>query len=538
MVHQVTAPLLGSLVWSSAIAILPILLLFILLGCLGWRAERATLAALAAALLIALAVYGVAPVQSLNIAAYGGAFGLISVAWVILNAIWLYELTVRSGHFEALRQVFASMAGAPPVQMLLIAFGFGGLLEGLIGAGAPVAICSAMLVAIGLPPMQAAICTLLADSVPVAFGTLALPIIALSSATGLPVTTLGAMVGRQTPILAMLIPFILLILVGGRRALRAHWRIAFLAGLSFGFTQFAVSNYLSVKLADVIAALVASAVLVATVRLAPNGMHEPEMTRENAIDPRRMAQALAPYGIIILVFSLAQIPALTRVLAVATVSFDWPGLAILSPDGAAIATRFKLPILETTGTLLLLSGVITMLVLRLSPRLALRAYRDAAYQIRHAVITVAAIFALAFVANLSGQTRTMGLLLATLGPTGFALVSPLIGWIGAALTGSDSSSNVLFGGLQTTAAQGVGMSPILAAASNSSGGVVAKAISVQSLAVASATVSLVGKEAAILRRVIFWSLGLLMLMCAISLFQSLPFISGWVVPSLPAEPVP
>ncbi len=522
MVRQIAAPVLGSLAWSSAVALVPILVLFALLGLAGWRAERAAGAALAAALLVAVPVYGVGLLPALDMAALGAAFGLVSVAWVILNAIWIYDLSVRSGHFEALRQAFARVGGPRPVQVLLIAYGFGGLLEGLIGAGAPVAICGAMLVAAGVAPLEAAVCALIADSVPVAFGTLALPIVALSSATGLPFDTLGAMVGRQTPLLAALVPFILLFLVDGARGLRQHGRVALFAGLSFGAAQFAVSNYLSVKLADVVAALVASTVIVSCVR----GTGEATDGRHG----RETLLALSPYGLIILVFVLAQLPSIARLLRLARIAFSWPGLAVFLPDGTRVPTAFRLDLLGTTGTLLLLAGLLAAAVLRIGPADAWRSYRDTARGIGSAVLTVMAIFALAFVANLSGQTRTMGLLLAGLGPIGFALASPLIGWIGSALTGSDSSSNVLFGGLQVVAAKGVGIPPVLAAAANSSGGVVAKAISVQSLAVASATVSLVGREAAILRRVIGWSVLLLALMCLLNLLQSLPPVAALVVP--------
>ncbi len=522
MVRQVVAPVLGSLGWSSLVALGPILVLFALLGVAGWRAERAAIASLATAILIAVLVYGVGVVPALDMAVLGAAFGLVSVAWVILNAIWIYDLTVESGHFDALRGVFARVGGAQPVQVLLIAYGFGGLLEGLIGAGAPVAICGAMLVAAGVAPMQAAVCALIADSVPVAFGTLALPIVALSSATGLPLASLGEMVGRQTPLLAALVPFILLFLVDGVPSLRAHWPVALLAGLVFGTAQFAVSNFVSVRLADVVASLAASGAIVLAAR----------RTRPAGGGPRRQTVlALAPYAIIVVVFSAAQLPRLGALLRRTRIEFDWPGLAVSLANGTRVPTAFRLDVLGTTGTLLLLAGLLTVATLRIAPREAWRSYRATARKIGGAVLTVMAIFALAFVANLSGQTRTIGLLLAGLGPVGFALASPLIGWIGSALTGSDSSSNVLFGNLQLVAAHGVGIPPLLAAASNSSGGVVAKAISVQSLAVASATVSLVGQEAAILRRVIGWSLGLLMLMCLLSLVQSLPVVAAIVVPA-------
>ncbi len=535
MVRQLTAPILGSLGWSSAVALLPIVVLFVLLGVFSWRAERAAAAALLTAVVVAVAAYGVGILPALDMVALGAVFGLISVAWVILNALWIYNVTVASGHFAALRGAFDRVGGPPPVQMLLIAYCFGGLLEGLIGAGAPVAICGAMLVSIGIPPIKAAVCALIADSVPVAFGTLALPVVALSSSTQIPVEVLGRMIGRQTPLLAATVPFILLFLVDGWRALRAYGWIALLAGLSFAITQFAVSNFVSVKLADVLAALVSSAVVSGLARHAralPDAAPRLPPVPAGPGDAGA-ASGLVPYLLIVLVFVAAQLPAIAGTLRRTRLQFDWPGLSVALADGTKVPTRLTLDLLGTTGTLLLFAGALAVLALRIPARTALRSYRDTLRQIGGATLTVMAIFALAYVSNLSGQTRTMGLLLAGLGPTGFALASPLIGWIGAALTGSDSSSNVLFGNLQVVAAKQLHLPPVLAAASNSSGGVVAKAISVQSLAVASATVSLVGQESTILRRVIGWSLMLLALMCLLSLAQSRPSVAGWLVPAVP-----
>ncbi len=524
MVRQVTAPVFGSLAWSSAVALLPIVVLFVLLGVSGWRAERATAASLLASLAVAVLAFGVPILPALDMVALGAAFGLIAVVWVILNALWIYNLTVASGHFDTLRQAFARIGGPLPVQVLLIAYCFGGLLEGLIGAGAPVAICGAMLVAIGLPPIKAAVCALIADSVPVAFGTLALPVVALSSSTQLPVDLLGRMIGRQTPLLAALVPFVLLFVLDGWRGLRRYGWIALLAGVSFGMAQFLVSNFVSVRLADVLAALVSSAVVALLARHdQAAGSHS-----RNAVSAG--ASGFVPYLLIVVVFVAAQFPAVRAVLRHGRARFGWPGLSVMLPSGARVPTDLTIDFLGTTGTLLLFAGLLTMLALRIAPAQGWRSYHATARQIGSATLTVMAIFALATVSNLSGQTRTMGLLLAGLGPMGFALASPVIGWIGSALTGSDSSSNVLFGNLQVTAARQVHLPAVLAAASNSSGGVVAKAISVQSLAVASATVSLVGQEAAILRRVIGWSLGLLALMCLLSLVESLPSVSAWLVP--------
>lgn len=565
MFVQVTHPVANSLGWSSLVAALPIVVLFVLLGGLSWRAERATAAALLAAIVIAAASYGMNVLTALDVALYGAAFGILAVLWVIVNAIWIYNTTVASGHFSVLRQAFLRIGDTHEVQVLIIAYCFGGLLEGLIGAGAPVAICAAMLVGIGFPPVKAAVAALIADSVPVAFGTLALPLTALSTTTGLPLSELGAMVGRQTPLLALLVPFVLLLVIGGRTSLRAEWRIALIAGLSFAGMQFVASNFISVQLADVLASLTSAIVLLGYLRLAgrtrasapvsaattrtndpapapglranapaaSGGDHvhvETEGGRELPFNSATVAQAFAPYLIIIVVFVAVQFEPLKGLLAKGIAIFEWPGLHIVSNAGKPIATVYRFNWLPATGTLLFICGGLTALALGVGVSGAVRSFTATLRQLGSAALTVMSIFALAYVANLSGQTTTLGLFLAGVGGTAFAFISPVIGWIGSALTGSDSSANVLFGNLQTAAAKQTGISPILAAASNSSGGVVAKAISVQSLAVAAATVKLVGSEGVIFRKVLGWSLGLLFLMCLISMIESLPSISAWIVP--------
>jgi lactate permease len=550
---QVTDPVADSLAWSSLVAIVPIVVLFALLGGLSWRAERATAAALGTAIVIAAVAYKMAVVTALNVAVYGAAFGILAVLWVIVNAIWIYNTTVASGHFSVLRRVFLRIGDTPEVQVLIIAYCFGGLLEGLIGAGAPVAICAAMLVGIGFQPVKAAVAALIADSVPVAFGTLALPLTALSTTTGLPLSELGAMVGRQTPILALLVPFVLLLVIGGPKALRAEWRVALVAGLSFAGMQFVASNFISVILADVLASLVSAGALLgylrivgrsSFVRTATTYVESPVPTiedgdrgrietvglRELPFTQATVVQAFSPYLIIIGLFVAAQIGPIKTLLSRGVAVFEWPGLHVVSSAGKVIATTFRFNWLPATGTLLFFCGILTSLALGVGITTAARTFVATLRQLGSAALTVISIFALAYVANLSGQTITLGLFLAGVGGTTFAFISPLIGWIGSALTGSDSSANVLFGNLQTTAAAKTGIPPILAAASNSSGGVVAKAISVQSLAVAAATVKLVGSEGTIFRKVLGWSLGLLLLMCVISLIESLPNVSSWIVP--------
>jgi lactate permease len=404
-----------------------------------------------------------------------------------------------------------------------------------------------MLMALGFKPMKAAVLALVANTAPVAFGAMATPILTLAKVTELPADTLGAMVGRQTPILAIFVPLILVVIVDGWRAVRETWLPALVCGVVFGVAQFATSNYLSVPLADVVAALLSAAAVVVLVRVwKPRQTYtEPAVVAGGAADEptpefaQRVEQpdsrsdvvkAYAPYAIIIAVFVVCQISVVKKLLDKATVKFQWPGLDVVSPSGKPVTlTEYTLNLLTTPGTQMLIAGILTAIVLTLSPARALKAYGTTLHQLRWAILTVMAVLALAFVMNLSGQTITLGTWMAGAGGA-FALLSPILGWLGVAVTGSDTSANSLFGALQVTAANQAGLSDVLMAASNSSGGVLGKMISPQNLAIAAAAVGMNGKEGDIFRRVVGWSLLFLLLMCVLSALQASPVLS-WMVPS-------
>jgi len=463
----------------------------------------------------------------------------------------VYQLTVETGHFDVLRRSFASISDDQRVQAVLIAFSFGALLEALAGFGTPVAVTSVMLMALGFKPMKAAVLALVANTAPVAFGAMATPIITLSKVTELPVDTLGAMVGRQTPILALFVPLVLVAIVDGWRGVRETWLAAVVCGIVFAVGQYATSNFISVPLADVVAALLSAAAVVMLVRVwrpsrpykepavvAGGAADEPtpefaqrvENTDATTDSRADVVKAYAPYAIIIAVFVICQISAVKSLLDKTTVKFQWPGLDIVSPKGKPVTlTEFTLNLLTTPGTQMLIAGAITAIVLKLSVPRALKAYGTTLHQLRWAILTVMAVLALAFVMNLSGQTITLGTWMAAAGGA-FALLSPILGWLGVAVTGSDTSSNSLFGALQVTAANQAGLSDILMAAGNSSGGVLGKMVSPQNLAIAAAAVGMNGKEGDIFRRVVIWSLVFLALMCVLSALQASPLLS-WMVPS-------
>jgi lactate permease len=452
-------------------------------------------------------------------------------------------MTVETGHFDVLRRSFASVSDDQRVQAIIIAFSFGALMEALAGFGTPVAVTSVMLMALGFQPMKAAVLALVANTAPVAFGAMATPIITLGKVTQLPVDTLGAMIGRQTPLLALFVPLALVAIVDGRRGIRETWRVAVVCGVVFAVAQYATSNFLSVPLADVVAALLSAAAVVAMVRVrrpartadvtahvgASGTGDEPDDVDDTTDSRADVVKAYAPYGIIIAVFVVCQIGAAKKLLDKATITFNWPGINVVDADGDPLSLgKFTLNLLTTPGTQMLVAGVLTMVALRLSVPRAVRAYGATLHQLRWAILTVMTVLALAFVMNVSGQTITLGTWMAGAGAA-FALLSPILGWLGVAVTGSDTSSNSLFGALQVTAANQAGLSDILMAASNSSGGVLGKMISPQNLAIAAAAVGLHGKEGEIFRRVVLWSLGFLVVLCGLSALQASPVLS-WMVP--------
>jgi len=557
MYQQVFDPVADSLAWSSLLAALPLLTLFVLLGGLRWKAQWAGLSALAVAVLVALVVYGMPVGQTLAAATLGAVFGLFPIMWIVVNAIWIYNMTVKSGHFAVLRRSFGAISTDQRIQAIIIAFCFGGLIEALAGFGTPVAITSVMLLALGFAPIKAAVVALVANTAPVAFGAIAVPIVTLAEITGLPKEDLGAMVGRQTPLLAVIVPLLLVYLVDGRRGIRQTWPAAVVGGLVFAVAQFGCSNYISVELTDIVASLLAAGAIIVLLRvwqpaeplLGESGGMRPAgpamaggaesgdrgfeelIQRREADRPdtkREILAAYAPYLIIIAVFALAQLAAVKTLLANGVKEFNWPVLEVTNPSGDAVATVFTLNWLPAAGTLLLLSGLLTMLVLKVKPGLAARTWGETVDQLKWAILTVAAVLALAFVMNLSGQTITLGLWLAGAGGV-FAFLSPIIGWLGVAVTGSDTSSNSLFGALQVAAAKESGLSPTLMAAANSSGGVLGKMISPQNLAICAAAVGMAGQEGDIFRKVIGWSLLLLVVMCALVSLQSTALLS-WMVP--------
>lgn len=575
MFHQILAPVGGSLTLSALVAVLPLVTLFVLLGAFKTPARWAALAGLIVSLIVAITVYSMPPGQAISGALEGAATGFFPIFWVAINAIWLYNLTEESGHFAVLRRAFSTISDDPRVQAIIIAFCFGALLEALAGGGSPVAITAVMLIALGFNPLKAAAVCLVANTSPVAFGALGLPVTTLAKLTKLPVHDLATMIGRQTPLLALFIPFILVAIVDGRRGLRETWPVAAAAAISFSITQSLASYLFPVELVDICSALVSTAVTVGFLRLWRVGVSAPlpqtaaagpgggsfsvQASRATANIPVRSSsaaepahvvpssaggaaaltatadsqtevlRAFAPYLIVLAVVIIVQIPVINELLSAATMTFAWPGLSIVSASGKAVtATIAKFEWLTAAGTLLLFSGLITAPVLGIDFGTAARLYAKTLHELRWAIFTVCCIVGIAYVMNLSGQTITLGTWAAGAGAF-FPLVSPIIGWFGTALTGSDTSANALFGVLQVTTAQKAGLSQVLLAAANSAGGVCGKAVSPQNLAIAAVAVKMSGHEGDLFRRVAVLSVLMVLGMSLLVFLQSTSVLS-WMVP--------
>ncbi|MEU4965371.1 L-lactate permease [Streptomyces smyrnaeus] len=558
------SPVGDSLALSALVAALPLLTLFVLLGGLRLKAHWAGLAALGTSVVVAVWAYDMPVDLALLVGTEGAAFGLFPIMWIVLAALWVHQLTVTSGRFADLRRAFNLVSDDPRIQALIIAFCFGALLEALAGFGAPVAITGVMLLALGFSPARAAVTVLVANTAPVAFGAIATPIITAGTLTDIDYADIGAYIGRQTPLLALFVPLLLVVLVDGVRGLRQTWPAAVVCGGAFAVAQFVSSNYISVELTDIIASLVALGAVVAFLRVwrpaegervredlrvaaerehrEAGGSGPPPAEAQQAAEAERagaagslsrgrILQAFVPYLVVIAVFSVAKLwdPA-KEFLADSDVSVSWPGLdgEVLTATGEQSSTTvYVFPWLSSPGSLLVLCGILVAVVHRVRALDAVREFARTVLTLRWALLTVGSVLALAYVMNLSGQTITIGTWIAGAGAA-FAFLSPLLGWLGTAVTGSDTSANALFATLQQTAAGEAGLDPTLLVAANTSGGVVGKMISPQNLTIAATAVGLLGKEAVLFRKTIGWSVLLLLAICLLVLLQS--HVLAWMLP--------
>jgi lactate permease len=567
---QVYTPL-GSLALSALVAALPVAVLLGMLGIFRARAHTAALAGLAVSLLIAVLIYGMPLQLAFAAAGFGAAYGLFPIGWIVLAAIFVYDITVATHQFGVLRQTIATLATDRRIQTLLIAFSFGAFIEGAAGFGTPVAICAAMLIGLGFKPLPAAGLALIGNTAPVAYGALGTPILALAGVTGLPLEDLSAMVGRQLPFFSVIVPFWLIWAMAGWRSMKEVWPACLVAGVMFGIPQFLVSNFYGPTLVDIIAALVSIFSLILLLRFwqppsvwrfpgeanpasglsgdtavlqvnwaeatrVPQAEHDSELGSEAAPVPRREAlRAWMPWIILsalVFLWGLPQFKVWLNSISIATFPIPYLDKGVQRVPPVVLEPRiedaiFTLNWLSATGTSLLLSGIISGLFLGLSPLALGRIFLKTLYRVRFSLLTIAAMLALGFTTRYGGLDATMGLAFAATGFL-FPFFSPMLGWLGVALTGSDTSSNVLFGNLQQITAEQLNVSPILAAASNSSGGVMGKMIDAQSIVVAGVATGQQGNEGEILRYVFFHSIVLAALVGLLVLMQHHFF--PWMIP--------
>ena len=507
--HNYT-PLAGSLGLSALVAALPIFALLYLLGVRRMPAWKAALSGLAAAVLVALFLYGMPLGTAVSAIGYGAAFGLFPIGWVVFTAILLYRVTVETGKFDIIRDSIGSLSRDRRIQALLIAFAFGAFIEGAAGFGTPVAVAAAMLTGLGFSPFYAASICLLANTAPVAFGSIGTPILTLATVTNLPLDRLSAAVGRICAPISLFVPAYLIAVMGGWKAAKRVLPAIVLCGVSFATTQILVSNFLGPQLTDILSSLVTMGALVLLLcfwKPKDDFTLEGDHTAQG-VSPRRSAGeimlAWGPYAILVvmvLLWGFFKTP-LNKV----TLAFPWPGLheqvlqvapVVVTPTPYRAIFRFEW--LAAPGTACLLASLFSALLLGMSPLRFGKLLGKTAKQLFLSELTIASVLALAFLMNYSGTTATLGLAFAATGIL-FPFFSALLGWLGVFLTGSDTSANALFGNLQVVTAGRLGLNPVLMAAANSSGGVMGKMISLQSIAVAAAATGMASADEAKLFR--------------------------------------
>ena len=558
---QVYDPL-GSPWLSTAAAALPIVLLLAALGVLEWRAQRAALLGLGSALAVAVFLFGMPLGTASATALYGAAYGFLPIGWIVLNAVFLYSLTVATGQFEILKTSVGRLSRDRRIQALLVAFSFGAFIEGASGFGTPVAICSALLIGLGFTPLYAAGLSLIANTAPVAFGAIGTPILTLAAVTGIPATTLGMMAGRQLPFVSLIVPAWLVVTMSGWRGLRSVWPAVLVCGGTFALVQFAWSNFVGVELVDIAGGLASIAALAAFCRVwQPRDAWEsadvaaPVPAQTGGLAPptipgRLVRRAWMPWlflSIAVILWGLTPVKAVLNQGALApafkvpmlhrTVFRDYP-VATAPVDRARIddaayrneraeAALFTVNWASATGTAIFLAALGSALYLRIPFAQFLAVAGATLRRMRAPLLTIMLMLSLGFVTRYGGTDATLGLAFTRTGWL-YPFFGTLLGWLGVALTGSDTSSNVLFGSLQKITAQQLGFNPVLIVTANSTGGVMGKMIDAQSIVVATASTGQSGQEGRILRFVFWHSVALAAIMGAIVMLQA--YVFQWMIP--------
>ncbi|MBW8375408.1 L-lactate permease [Stenotrophomonas sp.] len=541
----------GNLWLSSLIALLPIAFFFVALAVLrmkGWLAGTITVAI---ALAVALLFYRMPLSQAFAAAGYGFVYGLWPIAWIILGAVFLYKVSVKTGQFDIIRASILSVTEDQRLQMLMVGFAFGAFLEGAAGFGAPVAITAALLVGLGFKPLYAAGLCLIVNTAPVAFGAMGIPIIVAGQVTGLDPFEIGQMAGRQLPFLTIIVLFWIMAIMDGWRGVKETWPAVLVAGGSFAIAQYLTSNFIGPELPDITASLTSLVCLTLFLRRwRPVRIFrfDTETSAEAAAQaleaPRystgQIVKAWSPFLILtamVTIWSIAPFKALFAagaalehgVLKIPVPSLDQlvQKMPPIVPVPTGYEAVYKFDAVSATGTAIMLGAVIAIVLLKMRPAAALRTFGETANELKVPIYSIGMVLAFAFIANYSGLSATLALALAHTGKA-FTFFSPFLGWLGVFLTGSDTSSNALFSALQATTAQQIGVSEVLLVAANTTGGVTGKMISPQSIAIACAAVGLAGKESDLFRFTVKHSLIFTVMVGIITTVQA--YWLTWMIP--------
>ncbi|PVZ32999.1 lactate permease LctP family transporter [Pseudomonas sp. CC120222-01a] len=550
--QQLYTPL-GSLGLSALAAVIPIVFFFLALAVFRLKGHVAGSITLALSILVAIFAFQMPVDMALAAAGYGFLYGLWPIAWIIVAAVFLYKLTVKSGQFEVIRSSVLSITDDQRLQVLLIGFCFGAFLEGAAGFGAPVAITAALLVGLGFNPLYAAGLCLIANTAPVAFGALGIPIIVAGQVTGIDAFHIGAMTGRQLPLLSLFVPFWLVFMMDGLRGVRETWPAALVAGLSFAVTQYFTSNFIGPELPDITSALASLICLTLFLKVwqpkrsfseakgsVGAAVVQPSGSQPTPYSFGEIFKAWSPFLILTVLVTIWTLKPFKAAFAPGGAMYNFvfnfaiPHLDQLVIKTAPIVTAptampavFKLDPISATGTAIFLSALISMAVLKINFKTGLTTFKETFWELRWPILSIGMVLAFAFVTNYSGMSSTMALVLAGTGAA-FPFFSPFLGWLGVFLTGSDTSSNALFSSLQATTAHQIGVNDTLLVAANTSGGVTGKMISPQSIAVACAATGLVGKESDLFRFTVKHSLFFATIVGLITLIQAY-WLTGMLV---------
>lgn len=552
-------PIADNLALSAVVALIPILYFFWALAVKRMKGYFAGLTTLLVALVVAVIAYEMPVGMAVMSVTQGAVYGLLPIGWIIITSVFLYKLTVKTGQFDTIRNSVLSITEDRRLQALLIAFSFGAFLEGAAGFGAPVAISAALLVGLGFNPLYAAGICLIANTAPVAFGAIGIPITAVAGPTGIPAMEISKMVGRQLPFLSVFIPFYLVLIMAGWKKTIEVLPAILVSGVSFAITQYVSSNFLGPELPDILSALVSLVALAiflkvwkpkSVYRFATDAHSEVAASAQLQTTTHASGEVLkawSPFLVLTVFISIWGIPqvkaaltghyegtngllkALNTLGSYLTFMPEVPGLSnkIINASGQPIPAVYKLELLGAAGTAILLAAIVTKFIVNVSWSEWFATFGETLNELKFPVITIASVVGFAYVTNASGMSTTLGMALAKTGSL-FAFFSPFLGWLGVFITGSDTSSNLLFGNLQKVTATSLGMDPVLAVAANSSGGVVGKMISPQSIAVACAAVGLAGKESDLFRFTIKHSIFLIILIGILTFLQST--VLSWMIP--------